>query len=457
MSGEHDPLPPIVPVYSLTDVGEPVPICEGSFDLRVSANCGSSHEQYDDPEITVSIQGHMSFELFPDPHLSFRFHTTDTKIGRRAFPSDESKFELKLPGSNSFVDVDITRVYESDSGQDIQGTFASNKAKSSDEYSEIMFHLINCRGGSGNKIIEYLTENGKVLSNNRINLETDDGWSIDIDARRDLDDIWRRTVRQKSYSVTHIGRIRHSQNTCFNRSKAIETLRDLYWFLSFAMASPVGIGLMVGVKSDGNTEIIFEDCTIVFPADDRQTWYPKNYPANLDQMFRDFCSTLRDKHWSNSLPSLISSYTSSNSGYIESRITTICSAFETIAWIHLVNEREWITSDGYGKLPAGDALRLLLSLSSISIECPIGLPHLAAKAKELGKKAPDLIFWVRNRIVHPDKNEELTTDLKIETSTLATSFLELIMLHLFRYEGQYMDRVEWEPKPVPWLNENEET
>ena len=349
MSKEHSPLSSITPVYPLTDVGEPVPICQGSFELKISANCGSSHEHYDDPEITASVQGHMSFELFPDPHLSFSFHTTDSRIGHRTFPHDESKFEVKLPGSSSFVEVEINRVEGSESGHNIQATFASDQSgKNLEEYSEIIFHLINCRGGSGNKTIEYSTENGRTIGNGRINLETEDGWSIDIDARRDLDEIWRRTVRQKSYSVTHIGRIRRSDDTCFNYPEAGETLSDLYWFLSFAMASPVGIGLIVGVRSDGTSDIIFEDCTIVFPADGRHTWYPKNHPTNLDKLFNDFCLILRDSNWSNSLRALVSSYTSSNSGYVESKITTICSAFETIAWIHLVNEKEWITSDGYG-------------------------------------------------------------------------------------------------------------
>ena len=68
--------------------------------------------------------------------------------------------------------------------------------------------------------------------------------------------------------------------------------------------------------------------------------------------------------------------------------------------------------------------------------------------------APEVIYWVRNRIVHPDKKDELTTDLKIETSTLAISLLELVMLHLFRYEGQYIDRIDWETKSIPWLNNN---
>ena len=403
--------------------------------------------------LSVQVEGQITYELLPDPHLAVSFFTPDARIGHAAFPPEENELEVRMPGDESYSELSAIRVEGSASGQSIKAQLAaSTDHEDARDYSEIKFHLVNCHIANGNTFIQHIDGNRTLIRKGRINLETEDGWTIDIAARKDLGEVWRHTLQQESYAITHVGRIRRSDEAYFAHSEAREVLSDLYWFLSFAMASPVGIGLLIGTNPDGESEIMIEDCTIVFPAESRQTWHPTNRPVNTRPMFNAFRNFAHDPNWSDSAKALISSYTSASSGYLETRITTICSAFETIAWIHLVNEKEWISRDGYGKLNAGDTLRLLLCPSSIDIAIPASLPCLTAKAKELNMdKGPEMIYWARNRIVHPDKKNELTVELKIETFNLAMTWLELFLLHLFRYEGKYYDRISWDTKPVPWL------
>ena len=170
-------------------------------------------------------------------------------------------------------------------------------------------------------------------------------------------------------------------------------------------------------------------------------------------MYNELQKKLENSDWQEIVRQLISLYGSTSEGYAESCLSVACSALETITWIRLVEEQEWLSSDGFEKLTAGAKLRLLLVLCSISIELPKQLEELTRQAKKpdmANMKGPEVIQWVRNRVVHPDRKNQLTAELKIEARTGAIWYLELALLHFFNYKGKYENRITYECESVPW-------
>jgi hypothetical protein len=72
--------------------------------------------------------------------------------------------------------------------------------------------------------------------------------------------------------------------------------------------------------------------------------------------------------------------------------------------------------------------------------------------------APYVFIKVRNDIVHPKKNIENLTGYLYEASDLGLWYLELVLLAIFDYQGNYHNRLpryqqNGEKEPVPWSNQ----
>jgi len=71
-----------------------------------------------------------------------------------------------------------------------------------------------------------------------------------------------------------------------------------------------------------------------------------------------------------------------------------------------------------------------------------------------GIDAADAITLARNRAVHPRgepvKGKQLTEIQAGEAERLAIWYLELLLLRMLKYDGEYWDRIQREILPVPW-------
>lgn len=145
---------------------------------------------------------------------------------------------------------------------------------------------------------------------------------------------------------------------------------------------------------------------------------------------------------------------------LEARIPVACSALETLAWAVLQSE-EWATATELERMTASGMVRLLLAWSGIPTTLP---PHMQQLHKRRANRSqdkwggPEVLFNVRNRLVHPPKkldSPEWPEAELVETWQLATWYLQLVILRLLKYEATYLSRLElggtvYSGEPVPW-------
>jgi hypothetical protein len=143
------------------------------------------------------------------------------------------------------------------------------------------------------------------------------------------------------------------------------------------------------------------------------------------------------------------------------RIPVACSGLELLVWA-ILQRHDWLAIDALTRLAAGAVIRLLLQWAGIPVAIPGQLAALAARRSRLSQPSwtgPEVLFSVRNKVVDPpkrlDEPEWPTADELVESWQLATWYLELVLLRLLEYEGEYWSRLrlgrrEDDVEPVPW-------
>jgi hypothetical protein len=148
-------------------------------------------------------------------------------------------------------------------------------------------------------------------------------------------------------------------------------------------------------------------------------------------------------------------------GVLDVKIPIACSGLELLSW-SLLQHRQWLIPDALSKLSAGSCARLLLQSAGIPIDLPADFSGLSTRQGRLGQPSwagPDLVFNVRNGVVHPPKSlsdpEWPSPDELFEAWRLATWYLELAIMQILGYNDQYMSRLKLtsgagQTEPVPW-------
>ncbi len=196
------------------------------------------------------------------------------------------------------------------------------------------------------------------------------------------------------------------------------------------------------------------------------SWYNDDAVEGIEQGFPGFYKRWTEEAWKETLLLALHWYVESNmcAGGVEGSVVLAQSAFELLAWTLLVEERRVLSEESFqpGKLPAMDKMRLLFSACGIPLAIPGSLGQLADFAKANGcSDGAQTLTQVRNTLVHsnPKKRRKLfdaDSSVREEASELGLWYLELVLLYLFAYRGQYSNRLRtdcWrgeEVESVPW-------
>ena len=112
----------------------------------------------------------------------------------------------------------------------------------------------------------------------------------------------------------------------------------------------------------------------------------------------------------------------------------------------------------------GAVARLLIRSCGIPAELPSEFNHLQRRRAAFGKPdwaGPEVIFEIRNKLVHPpsklDKPEWPESACLLEAWQLSTWYLELILLHTLGYRSDNSSRLRlardvWDVVLVPWTS-----
>ena len=291
----------------------------------------------------------------------------------------------------------------------------------------------------------------------------------------------------QGYGVIHHGRLwregADGSPEDFTFEEAEQVLTALTLFASFVRGGMVGLALPVGYKDD---QSLFERWHVT-PVDPgryphphrtwplagwyplyRPTGYENPHPATwLPSLFESFAEKFvhvddeTRQFWQSVLCELVYTYTDAERVEKERAIVPACTALETLGWAILVVQEKWLTGDrhpnrgrgGFERLSAADRLRLLLRWAGLSTDMSANLPKMVAKAMETNGKSDsaELVTWTRNRVVHPDKHDQLPDGLSSEAWMVAMWYTELSILRLLGYDGYFRNRLNAEAvERVPW-------
>ena len=145
----------------------------------------------------------------------------------------------------------------------------------------------------------------------------------------------------------------------------------------------------------------------------------------------------------------------------EGSIIIVQAALERLAYVCLVQETKQLTSKQFKGRRADEKLRLLLAHFGIPTEIPPHLPHLLSLAtQENWSDGPKTWIELRNNIVHPEHRWEpgfssIPVAVMEDLLNLGMWYLELVLLALFGYSGEYHNRLRREVhlsriERVPW-------
>jgi hypothetical protein len=146
---------------------------------------------------------------------------------------------------------------------------------------------------------------------------------------------------------------------------------------------------------------------------------------------------------------------------IDVKLPVACSGLELLAW-SVLQQHGWLSPRATGSLKAPDRAQLLLKWAGIPTDLPTTMPALAQRRRTLGQpmmQAVELPIYARNKVLHPPDKigsvEWPSGHELVEAWQLATWYLELGILRLLEYRGNYRSRLQlggWSGQtvPVPW-------
>jgi hypothetical protein len=238
---------------------------------------------------------------------------------------------------------------------------------------------------------------------------------------------------------------------------------QVFLLLSLIAGQEIGVGPVVGADAAGREVWADWYAPRFHPEQSAWRWCPRHLVNQALPALATGLSSLADDPALQQVVDRAGHHLLAANGpeVLDVRIPVACSGLELLGWA-VLQRHQWLTRDGLGRLPASSRVRLLLQWAGIPIELPTQLGALAARQRRLSQPdvaGPELIFDVRNNLVHPPKRIEEPEwpdhNELVEAWQLATWYLELAVVRLLGYDGEYVSRLRLEgwigdTEPVPW-------
>ena len=463
------------------------PITGRWFDVSYTTSRKLPSGEWESEEVTEAQDdaagfGRISFELSPVPHLSWFFRCFDGPLSSEwpAFvpPAALSAHFASRAGPNPLSDL-VPPPARLIGERTLTESYRFGP--SDEELDEIRFYLVNFQLVF---LPDHTERSAKVDKWSLLRLNADD-WRIDIERRHDfMDSLSHHLEDRHGYAITHHGRVwRERQGACirFTFEEAETILEATELFTSFVRGGRVALALPVGYK-DGQS--VVEDWRIGsadrgyrpeprakgqqlpgwYPVYRHPAYQPPQVPGRLATLFVQFAAKWLDpnagtrRFWQRMFRELVLTYTDANRTVAPRVIVPAATALETLTWAVLVVQEQRLAGDKhpaagrpkYENLAADERLRRLLTWAGLPTRA-----HSAAISPKpqhmLTEDNPKFITWTRNRVVHPDKQDQLSGGLAAKVGLVAQWYVELLLLKLLDYDGYYRNKLDGQKiEPVPW-------
>jgi hypothetical protein len=335
----------------------------------------------------------------------------------------------------------------------ISGHIIQSTKKNVPEFSEIYFLIPN--------FSDYISipKNKIGLTTKEIHLSADN-WELHIYPISNNHEIIKNLKASNGYNFTHVSTLVKKDRQKFSISDLIEFFDYLTSFFSFVR----GFWVSPVIPFDKKGKILFDAITKprISHWENWFSWSDRQYAEGVSILFPKLFKKWCDPFWKKHLNSLIYWYVMSNmqQGGLDGAIVMSQIGLELMSWTLLVQDKKIIkiiSSKKYKKY-ASEKFRKLFSCIGLPLDIPDELNKLKTFARQNNiKDAPHAITEIRNEFVHPKKkySNVIDTNIKIETWKLTLWYLELTILKILDYNGQYFNRLkkgQWQGQvePLPW-------
>ena len=273
-------------------------------------------------------------------------------------------------------------------------------------------------------------------------------WHVRIDPIPHLTELQRVLRIDSGYAVTNRGTIHRSDGGAFSKDDANVFLRGLEHFLSFVCGTECAISNVTGFDSEGNEAWKRWGSYHISTWSGRRSWSDVTIRAALAEVFgrywQNYCTT--QKH----LDRILGWYVHSNeTGALDVSIILNQSVLELLTTLTLGEKGN---TGGMGKRIAN-----MLRQQKIPLQIPDYCKGLITLAEKYGfEHGPHTIVEIRNSMVHSKSTLQINSlDVYHEAKHLGLWYVELLLLRMFEYTGEYACRltdvqVTGATESLPW-------
>jgi hypothetical protein len=441
MSFNFDNLPDrVIPYIVMGALNEPVLILPGPFRLVGPGD--------------ARLDSDLTFRWLPSTAIAFEGSCSGSVVGlvgQSCSIESEGAEHLVVP-------VMVTRTVFGPNSSLIGGCVQRPFSLGSAPIDVLQFSLTNFPNYCGSTF-RYEHKGSHGSTNARLQMTSDIG-SFRIDAIPEVAELRDRAFRESGFVISHVGEWLPSSGQITARD-AEETLSMLHlWFglLRGAWAGPV---FPRGLVDNKEVWRYFKRWNIS-ESQEVPTWLPMQTPLDLSALFAGFLILWRTPVWREPLRSAISWFIAANSSRIGRDTSVILSqvALELLAWVHVVESQHLHSWADFKDLSAAGRIRILLQQIRVPAAVPNYLANLSSLQNRDAFDGPGVITRVRNSLIHSSEGKlstakPLTGPQLWECSQLALRYLELTLLSICGYSGQYAIRAFYPSgsaieEPVPW-------
>jgi hypothetical protein len=282
-----------------------------------------------------------------------------------------------------------------------------------------------------------------------------DGWRVTIASVADIAERKAALADGGGFGITAVGVIERADGRSFTWDDVAPQVEALRVFLSFACGRWTGPMLPAGIGPTGEpvwfrwTVPLVDEGFYVF------TWFDTHHGMALSDIAPGFMAKWNDPLWKEAFSYAIYWFVRANSAAAGADGSLILSqaALEALSWTCLV-KTSVISRSRFKSLKAAGAIRKLLGALGIPSGVPVAMQPLLVLASTLDPAdGASAIVAVRNSLVHPEKWPTVVP--VTEAWMLAQRFVELVILRLCGFNGEYANRTNtfrWlgQVERVPW-------
>lgn len=286
------------------------------------------------------------------------------------------------------------------------------------------------------------------------------GWLVVIDQLEDAHDRLRTLKRIRAGSTMHAGRLLRADDDTFAWADGKEVLEGLTALLSFAAGDRAPVIMPTGYDDSGMAVVQQWGDPKRAPYAGRLSWLGPQRVGALETVWDTYIRLwLGDEQSKQVVQVAVELYCDAQRGNTETRLVHAQTALELAAWHWLAAKPQQLDPADVDKKTAAWRLRRMLERIDVPAAIPASLQAACKQWPNLD--GPSAISSLRNSIVHPTDVHallELPSPAKFDILRLSMWYLDMALLRLVEFEGEYLNRTqplpifEADTESVPWAD-----